>query len=150
MANPVVVIWSLILVVPLLMFGVISVSLFILAALGGWRRLAEFYHANDLPAGRRFLWQSGFRRLGELQQFFDDLQRPGGNLSGDDVALPGRTSAALHSLERNPRRAHSADPLDGGRLLRGRLAEHRQIDSAQEDLRGPIPYDVKLPRIINS
>jgi hypothetical protein len=59
MANPVLVVWLLILAVPLLMFGVISVSLLVIAVVGGWRRLAEFYPANDLPAGRRFLWQSG-------------------------------------------------------------------------------------------
>jgi hypothetical protein len=59
MANPVLVVWLLILAVPLLMFGVISVSLLVIAVVGGWRRLAEFFPANDLPAGRRFLWQSG-------------------------------------------------------------------------------------------
>ncbi len=59
MANPVLLLWSLVIAVPALLFAVISLSLFVVAALGGWRRLAEFYPANDLPTGRRFLWQSG-------------------------------------------------------------------------------------------
>jgi len=59
MANPVLVIWSLIIGVPLLLIGVISGSLLVVSALGGWRQLAEFFPANDLPSGRRFLMQSG-------------------------------------------------------------------------------------------
>jgi hypothetical protein len=59
MANPVLVLWSLIIAVPLMLFGVISVSLLVISAFGGWRRLAAFFPAIDLPSGRRFLMQSG-------------------------------------------------------------------------------------------
>jgi hypothetical protein len=57
MGNPTVLFF--VVVVPLLFVGVMCLLLYLISMIGGWRRLAEFFPANDPPIGQRFRMQSG-------------------------------------------------------------------------------------------